>query len=345
MHMPELLRTYAAKPRGRLRLDADGPGEIQVAGWTEPRAEFTSQSPVGASDDWLEIHDHGSELHATVTGPTGLAVCVPVGWEVMVDGGSGPVRVSGIAGSVRVDNGSGDVDMADIAGSVNVDVGRGRVVLKRIRGPQVRVDCSSGGLQLFGFQGQSCHVDSGSGQVELHGLDVSVLRVDNGSGAATIELDRLHPGGTYHVDTGSGPVRLSVPVGARARLHADVPARRLQLDVQGELLSRGRGEMSLNGGGADDAEIRLDCGGSIHLTSHTPGAVAGAAAAEVAPAAGPDSPAAAAAARPPVAAGTPVGEDEMTRVLKMVEEGKLTPEEAAELLAALEGEPGRGEPT
>lgn len=341
MHMPELHRTYTAVPRGRLRLETGGAGEIRVTGWTEPRVEFISQPPAGAPDDWVEIHGDGSELHATVTGYADLAVQVPVGWDVAIDGGPGLVRVSGVHGTVRVDNGSGPVVLEQV-GRADVDTGAGPVTITGATG-DVRVDAGAGDVNIADVNG-SVNVDVSNGRVTLRRIRGQQVRVDNGSGAATIELDRLHPGGTYNVDTGSGPVRLSVPVGARARVHVDVPARRLRVDLRGELLSRGGNEMSLNGGGAGDAEIRLDCRGEVHLTSHVPGAVAGAAAAEAAPAAGPDSPAAAAAAGPPGAGGPPVGEDEMTRVLRMVEEGKLTPEEAAELLAALEGEPGRGDP-
>lgn len=173
-----------------------------------------------------------------------------------------------------------------------------------------------------------CHlvITNGAGQVEVEELAVRSLVVEAGVGAVRCSLHKVYPGGRYVVDTGAGRAKVEVPRNAGLDITVDHGLGRV-VSAIGLVSGRGR----LNGGGAT---LVMDVGvGELEFSlgpEQPEEEVAEAAPPPPTPGA-PEPPM----APPPPTAPDPDG-DEVHRVLRMVEEGKLSPEEADEILRVLE---------
>jgi DUF4097 and DUF4098 domain-containing protein YvlB len=248
--------------------------------------------------------------------------------EAALDTGSGHVVVRGVRSGVVVDTGSGNITVADVAGSASLDTGSGSVTVERLRG-------------------DSLVVDTGGGRVQLKAIDVTTLEVDTSSGRVEAELLAIAPNGSYEIDTGSGGVDIALPAGADLTVEVDSGSGRIThtgLPLQVHHSESGELEAQLGRGGPT---LSIDSGsGAVVLRAAQPGARGDAHVdAPVVPAAPPVPPAPPAPPAPEArvmraVSGDPALEssDQLRRVLAMVEQGKLTPEEAEEILRALDEE-------
>lgn len=261
-----------------------------------------------------------------------------------IETGSGTVHGHNINGSVSAETSSGGMDFGNVNGPVTLETGSGPVTVRQIRGAvrletgsgsllvedvngQVDLETGSGNVRVCRVQGPSLSLDNGGGGVQVREVDVAELSVESGSGGVEVALPRLHPGGSYTVSTGSGTVTVTLPPTADVTVHAEAPSGRITrtgLNLRVVHEERGELEAVLNGG---QAHLQLEAGsGAIQL----------------APYIGPTS-----------AGLSPVGaqvmesvkgdtaletSDQLRRIVLMVEEGKLTPQEAEELLRALDEE-------
>ncbi len=162
-----------------------------------------------------------------------------------VDVGSGQVEVRGAEGDVNLDTGSGSVDVSDVSGSsllidtgsgsvtavgvsvddLNIDTGSGRITAERVAAREIMLDTGSGSVELEVTENaDNIEIDTGSGGVRVTVPESFGARVDIDTGSGGIELDmpitmrrwqRDHVqgvigegGGTLHIDTGSGSVRI-----------------------------------------------------------------------------------------------------------------------------------------
>lgn len=277
--------------------------------------------------------------------------------SVQAEVGSGPVRLSGIDAGARVETGSGDVALERVRGNVRVEVGSGSVTARQIAG-SLQIGTGSGRIAVEAVEG-SAELESGSGSVSaaqvwgprlsvetsgggarLTGLDVTRLEVEAGSGGVEVELSVVRRGGIYEIETGSGGVEVTVPPNANLEIDLEAGAGRIGhrgLDLAVGHADRDEFRAVLNGGGA---RLRVEASsGPIRLRPGAPSA----AVADV----DEDEAVARVASMPPnepvgireVVAGDPALEssDQLRRVLKMVEEGRLSPREAEAILRALDG--------
>ena len=111
-----------------------------------------------------------------------LDVRMPTQLALVIDDGSGPITVDGIASNVRIDDGSGPIELGR-TGDVDIDDGSGSIRLEDTGA--VKIDDGSGSITIVRAAGD-VYVEDGSGTIEIRGVQGSVT-VDDGSG--DIEID------------------------------------------------------------------------------------------------------------------------------------------------------------
>lgn len=304
--MAEWRGNYPLPWDGRVSVELSGPAAVRILGRDKPGAEVAAQLPGGDPGRYLEVRYEDRELHLELQGAAGeltLELRVPSGCRL------------------QVENSNAALEVRDLEGTTELDTASGPVRLVGIRG-ELRADTGAGGLRLEGFSGRRLEVDSGSGEVQLLDVDAETVAVDSGSGSLTLDLARLRPGGRYRVDGGAGPVRVQLPPRASAVVVADSQPEWLQVP-DGWLQRRGSDTYLLGNPGADAPELELQAR-RLQIIA----AAQGSDPAPVPPAAGEG-------AFPE----HPGREAEVARVLQLVASGRITSEEGAALLAALEGDP------
>jgi DUF4097 and DUF4098 domain-containing protein YvlB len=178
--------------------------------------------------------------------------------DVMLDTGSGDVRVSKHVGALDVDTGSGDVTIKSADGKILVDTGSGDVEISDGRG-NINVDTGSGDVRLVRNRGD-VRADTGSGDVEISEFaDGADLDVDTGSGDVDVsgDLSKLR---RVRVDTGNGDIKVLTQTAVSLELEADSGSGKVTIDVPGARIvqrERSHAEGTL-GGGAGHA--KLDAG-------------------------------------------------------------------------------------
>jgi len=259
--------------------------------------------------------------------------------------GSGPVHGHNINGSVSAETGSGGMDFANVNGTLTLETGSGPLTVRQVRGTvrletgsgpllvedvhgSVDLETGSGNVRVCRVQGPSLSLDNGGGSVQIKEINVAELEVETGSGGVEVALGHLHPGGAYGVSTGSGTVTVALPPTADVTVFAEAPSGQIsRTGLNFRVVHEERGELEavLNGG---QAQLRLEAGsGAIQLVPYVgpvqapPLSLAGAKVVE--------------AVKGDTALET---SDQLRRIVLMVEEGKLTPQEAEELLRALDEE-------
>jgi DUF4097 and DUF4098 domain-containing protein YvlB len=277
--------------------------------------------------------------------------------------GSGTIEVETVNGNATLDTGSGSITARAINGDLHADTGSGRLVVARIFG-RAELDSGSGHVEVHELNGPSLKVDTGGGGARLSAISVAELAVDASSGRVEVELATVYPNGRYEIETGSGGVTVAVPPDAGLTVSVEAPAGRIVhtgLNLQVRHADRGELEAELNGGGAS---LSIEAGsGGIELRPYSGGPAAEVAAAPFHPAvpAAPVPPAAPTLPDPPPAPEPPTpppapsraeaqlrevihkdaaleNSEQIRRVLVMLESGKLTPDEAEEILRALDEE-------
>ena len=109
-----------------------------------------------------------------------LDVRMPAELALMVDDGSGSIRIHDIAGTIRIDDGSGSITLEN-TGGVKIDDGSGSITIVGAAG-DVYVEDGSGTIDIKGVQG-SVTVDDGSGDIEIDDVEYDLIIEEEGSGA------------------------------------------------------------------------------------------------------------------------------------------------------------------
>ena len=148
----------------RLRLDLSRDGE---------RARLKS----GFSPGW----DWGGDAAVD------LDVRMPAQLALVVDDGSGPIKIHDVSGAIRIDDGSGTIELAN-SGDVDIDDGSGSISLENTGA--VRIDDGSGSITIVAAAGD-VYVEDGSGTIEIRRVRGSVT-VDDGSGDIDIDDVEQH---------------------------------------------------------------------------------------------------------------------------------------------------------
>ncbi len=231
-----------------LRVES-GAGPVEIAG--EPGlGEIRVTATLCASDqerfDALDVTLDGGELRTRYPASAGwswggnryariaLSVRAPEGTGIDLEDGSGSVSIEGV-GAVVVEDGSGSLRIRDTSGGVTVDDGSGGLRIEGVQG-DVRVEDGAGSLSVRDVTG-SVEIGDGSGSATVRDVGGDVTVGDDGSGSLRIET----VGGDVRIgDPGSGGVtvrdvegNLTVERGRRRRISwsdvrgtVDLPERR-----------------------------------------------------------------------------------------------------------------------
>jgi DUF4097 and DUF4098 domain-containing protein YvlB len=155
------LRLSLEKSRDEARLEA----------FFEDRSWNWSDSPTVDLDVRIP---HGLAL--VVDDGSGSMKIIDVMSDVSIDDGSGSLSVEG-ADNVVIDDGSGSVTVIDVTGDVEIEDGSGSITVERVGG-SVRIDDGSGSINVDDVEHDLIIIDDGSG-----GLKASNIRgvIDNDS--------------------------------------------------------------------------------------------------------------------------------------------------------------------
>lgn len=132
-----------------------------------------------------------------------LTVQVPQSFDLVVDDGSGHIKISDIDGSVEIDDGSGHIELSNIKDDVEIDDGSGSVTAKNLAGDFI-IDDGSGEIKLKHIGGHVA-IEDGSGKIQAKDI-AGDFKVDDGSGS--IEVSELQ-GEFILVDDGSGGIKVN----------------------------------------------------------------------------------------------------------------------------------------
>ena len=128
-----------------------------------------------------------------------LDVRMPAQLALVIDDGSGPMKVYGVSGTVSIDDGSGTIEIAN-SGDVDIDDGSGSISLENTGA--VKIDDGSGSITIVAAAGD-VYVEDGSGTIDIRRVRGSVT-VDDGSG--DIEIDDVEQDLVIE-EEGSGSLR------------------------------------------------------------------------------------------------------------------------------------------
>jgi DUF4097 and DUF4098 domain-containing protein YvlB len=198
-----------------------------------------------------------------------VRVSMPPGMDLLVDGSSGNVTVTGDLGDVkaRLDLSSGCVSVRGGLAELEVDASSGslRAELSRpLR--RLAVDLSSGSATVTGGPIASVRADTSSGSVDLAGLAGDAL-LDTSSGSITARWVTAPAAGTaVSADSSSGGVRLSFPRGTVLAGAVATGSGGISSDFPGTL-NRDRDRLDL-AGGPGAVKVTVDTSsGSVHLVA------------------------------------------------------------------------------
>lgn len=199
--------------------------------------------------------------------------------------------------------------------SLRLENGYGETELNGVAAGEIRVNVGAGSVQCIQTRG-SLDVNVGAGKISVL-AHAGLARADSGTGDVLLDLAEVVPG-DYRVDVGLGRAEVRLPAGERVSIRASSG------------IGKTRSEYPSAG---DDAPTRLKLNsgiGEVIVKARDAGAGA-----DTAPGVSPaGTPRPQRGAR---AAAERRRESEELRVLQLLEQGKITPQDAADLIAALRG--------
>lgn len=333
-------------------------GAVRIVGWEENAVEVNaSWSGEGSIEDRLDYDVTANRIRLKVKpyrpGFLGLLnqdslldleLFVPIGSQCAVESGSGPVTAEGTHGPVHIETGSGRIDLESVAGPVQLETTSGSITARRIAQGliadtasgsiavvdvegRVHLESGSGSIAVSRIVSHEMSVETGSGSIRLQALDVKRLFAETGSGTVETELTRIHPDGSYQVETGSGRISVAIPADAGINLELETHGR---VDYGGlpVRVVRREGDEVTAVVGPGGPRLAIETGsGSVSLKALPGGAVSS------------DREVAATRLADLVKDDPALEQSEqMSRILHMVQEGRLSVTEAENLLRALDGE-------
>jgi len=281
-----------------IRIDSSRTREIQIY---LPRA-----SDVFVDGAGLEVDVGG--VHGICSIDIGAAPINVEDWQgdLEIDGTNGPVRLSRCQGQAEIDMSRGDVEISSSQGNFRVDTGAGSVSVLE-SGGSLQADTGFGAVTLGRFRGP-VHIDTGSGDVVLKEVAGRNVYVDTGRGNIEAALPGASPG-RWQLDAGLGSINLQVPSNTSA--HFEFHAR--HVDIQDLELDDYRRDGNKVTGDLNQAQGRVIASSSVgkifagKVSSLT------------------------------VDEQPPVQDEDFMRILTMLEQGRISTQEAESLLDALKG--------
>jgi beta-lactamase regulating signal transducer with metallopeptidase domain/DUF4097 and DUF4098 domain-containing protein YvlB len=237
--------TMPAKPGGRLELDLDTGGGIEIHGWD--RNEVSVHVELGGAD-WrstqvaIAPESFGIGVSATPTGHNRsqstshrFEIHVPARYDVRVRSAGGGITIVGVEGTFEggtgggelvlsdargrasLTTGGGDIDVSDSDLSGKVSTGGGTVKLSRVKGglrgssgsgPVIYSDADAEGAGESTGDLAGVIVDGG-GKVKVGDKPAGFLHISRAGG--TVDLDDVPQGG--EIRTGGGDIRVAKGAG------------------------------------------------------------------------------------------------------------------------------------
>jgi hypothetical protein len=198
-------------------------------------------------------------------------------------------------------------------GTLRIDNGYGETEVNGVTAADLRVSVGAGSVQCIQTRG-SLDINVGAGKIAVL-AHAGLARADSGTGDVVLDVAEV-VAGEYKVDVGLGRAEVRLPEGAEVHIRSSSGIGKTRV----EFPSAAEGAASV---------LRLNSGiGEVVVRSRD---ATGAPAAGVRPAGQP---------RPQRGSRQAAErrlESEELRVLQMLEQGKITPQDAADLIAALRG--------
>jgi hypothetical protein len=194
--------------------------------------------------------------------------------------------------------------------TLRVNLGYGDAQVRDIACDTLKVDVGAGTISSFSTRG---HLDAnvGAGKISVHD-HAGLATCDTGTGDLVMDIAELAPG-EYKANTGIGRAELRLPPGGQVHIRASSGIGRARIEYP-------------DSGESAPTRVRVDTGiGEVTVKAREVGKVR----AEPPTAAKPQRP-----GRGPVVRRR---EAEELRVLQLLEQGRISSQEAADLIAALQG--------
>ncbi|GIW13652.1 MAG: hypothetical protein KatS3mg062_1091 [Tepidiforma sp.] len=193
--------------------------------------------------------------------------------------------------------------------SLRIANGYGEIEAAALEAESIRISTGAGAITAVGLRGD-LEVSVGAGKVTVLAHE-GTASAHSGTGDITLDLAAVPPG-MYRVDVGLGRAEVRIPPGTQVEVRANSGLGKTNLGVP-----------SVPGA---PAVIKVNSGvGEASVRIREPGAAP--------PPPRPSRPA------PPARAAERRREAEELRVLQLLEQGRITPQDAADLIAALRGMP------
>lgn len=328
-------QVFACAGRPRLRADVVA-GVLFIRGWEGDTVRV--EDCIGA-----EVKQKGSNIYLESSSRCSCKIYLPRNSDVFVDGTHLEIDLGGIWGEGRFDFTQGSLVAENWEGDLAVDCTGASVALRQCQG-KAEIDSAGGSVDIFSSSGNFV-CDTGSGSVTVRDSTGSVF-ADTGSGTVTV----AQFSGPVHIDTGRGDVTLQSVFGRNvfadcgdgsisAILPGIVPGRwelatrsgDISLEVPENISAR----FEFRGKVLDVGEIHLSSQNrEPHFVSGSLGRGEGAIIAS--------SPVGKIRAYPIPPASNEVRwqvqDEESLKILRMLEQGSISIDEADKLLAALNGE-------
>ena len=252
-------------------------------------------------------------------------ITVPRSCRVRINTVGGDVSLQGTRSSVFVESVSGDTTLSDLAGDCTVTSANGDIHARALSGVAV--------------------LNTASGDVEIRSSQLQQFRLNSASGDITVETP-LAPDGQYVSHTASGDPNLLLPEGTAATVRMHTTSGEITCDLPAEIIRHNGSnwECRVNGGGVEvhlhttSGDVRVARAGEATADSVRPPEPVQQPAPPVppappspAPAVPPVDPAPAASAPEPAARAEENG-DETVAILKALERGELSVDDAMKRL-------------
>lgn len=131
-----------------------------------------------------------------------LKIEIPMGLDVKITDGSGPIRVQNLLGNLIIDDDTGKIQVENVVGEVTVYDGSGKIHLEDIRG-KVMVRDGSGPIEMDFIIGD-VYVTDGSGDLTILHIEGNVTVSDNSG-----DMDISDVSGTVFIsEAGSGELNI-----------------------------------------------------------------------------------------------------------------------------------------
>jgi DUF4097 and DUF4098 domain-containing protein YvlB len=192
---------------GRVSVTAGSGSSAHITG-TVDRGELEVRSRLGGVT--VNMDENPSASRAT------LAITVPAGTNVILEGFSTSFSVRGVKGEAKIESLSGGVEVTDAVGLVQVEAVSGSVDISRVDG-DVHAEAVSGILTIAGVDGD-VDAESVSGRVSITGARSKSVRAET-VGGSILYSGSIEPMGNYVFRSHAGRITLGVPADAGATVN------------------------------------------------------------------------------------------------------------------------------